>query len=163
SRLAYELVQRLRRRPVPPSIWIGRGDPISAGSAFNLLGQALRGAVGIVDGDPLPARRSRLRARVEQRLGAEADRVVDFLGELLPRLWAGRGLHEVELRELPRRAGERLVRRVLGEGTAAETVRDIVERADGNAFYLEELIRAVAEGKGGAMPETVLAMVQARL
>src|SRR4029079_12854903 len=33
--------------------------------------------------DPLPARRSRLRARVEQRLGAEADRVVDFLGELL--------------------------------------------------------------------------------
>ena len=28
----------------------------------------------------------------------------------------------------------------------------LVERADGNAFYLEELIRAVAEGKGDALP-----------
>ena len=39
----------------------------------------------------------------------------------------------------------------------------LVERADGNAFYLEELIRAAAEGKGADLPETVLAMVQARL
>src|SRR6185436_8473299 len=31
------------------------------------------------------------------------------------------------------------------------------------AFFLEELIRAVAEGKGAALPETVLAMVEARL
>lgn len=54
SRLGYELVQRLRRRADPPTLWIGRGDPISAGSAFNLLAQALRGALGIADGDPLP-------------------------------------------------------------------------------------------------------------
>ena len=40
-------------------------------------------------------------------------------------------------------------------------VARLVERAGGNAFYLEELIRAVAEGKGDALPETVLAMVQA--
>src|SRR5262249_35770544 len=34
----------------------------------------------------------------------------------------------------------------------------------GNAFFLEELIRAVAEGaRGDALPPTVLAMVQARL
>ncbi|MGH7331082.1 MAG: serine/threonine-protein kinase PknK, partial [Polyangiaceae bacterium] len=36
-------------------------------------------------------------------------------------------------------------------------------RAAGNAFYLEELIRAVAEGRGDTLPGTVLAMVQARL
>ncbi|HSK00218.1 MAG TPA: hypothetical protein VK932_03215, partial [Kofleriaceae bacterium] len=32
-----------------------------------------------------------------------------------------------------------------------------------NAFYLEELIRAVAEGKDRALPDTVLAMVETRL
>src|SRR5262249_10935443 len=45
----------------------------------------------------------------------------------------------------------------------------IVMLADGNAFYLEELVRAVAQAKsadepgGTVLPETVLAMVQARL
>jgi hypothetical protein len=42
-------------------------------------------------------------------------------------------------------------------------VARIALRADGNAFYLEELIRAVAEGKVGELPETVLAMMQGRL
>ncbi len=36
-------------------------------------------------------------------------------------------------------------------------------RADGNAFYLEELIRATAAGRADALPDSVLAMVQARL
>ncbi len=36
-------------------------------------------------------------------------------------------------------------------------------RADGNAFYLEELIRAAADGRGESLPESVLGMVQARL
>ena len=39
----------------------------------------------------------------------------------------------------------------------------LVERADGNAFYLEELIRATAAGRADALPDSVLAMVQARL
>jgi eukaryotic-like serine/threonine-protein kinase len=38
-----------------------------------------------------------------------------------------------------------------------------VAQADGHAFYLEELIRAVVEKKGAELPETVLAMVEARL
>ena len=41
--------------------------------------------------------------------------------------------------------------------------RALVERADGNAFYLEELIRAAAAGRADALPDSVLAMVQARL
>ena len=43
-----------------------------------------------------------------------------------------------------------------------QDISSIVARAAGNAFYLEELIRAVAEGRGQELPETVLAMVQAR-
>jgi len=42
-------------------------------------------------------------------------------------------------------------------------VARIVDQAAGNALYLEELIRAVADGKGDAMPETVLAMLQSRI
>jgi tetratricopeptide (TPR) repeat protein len=80
-----------------------------------------------------------------------------------PRLWHERRLTRISLRELSRKASETLVREVLGSAPTAERVRQIVERAGGNAFYLEELIRAEAEGKGAAAPQTVLAMVQARL
>ncbi|MCC6555309.1 MAG: protein kinase, partial [Polyangiaceae bacterium] len=83
--------------------------------------------------------------------------------DAFPRLWEGRGVHEVRLAELGRKAGERLVRAVLGDAAPAETVARIVGQAAGNAFYLEELIRAVATGRGDRPPETVLAMVEARL
>src|SRR5204862_5699613 len=39
----------------------------------------------------------------------------------------------------------------------------LVQQATGNPFYLEELVRAVASGPRGTLPESVLAMVQARL
>src|SRR5262249_26119418 len=64
--------------------------------------------------------------------------------ERFPRLWAERGLSESHLRELPRRAAESLVRSALGEEIEPDKVSAIVDRADGNAFHLEELIRAVA-------------------
>jgi serine/threonine protein kinase len=82
---------------------------------------------------------------------------------LFPKLWEERGLLEVRLLELTRKASEKLVRQVLGDSVEQKTVELIVERAAGNAFYLEELIRAVAEGRGRTLPDTVLAMVQARL
>src|SRR5580700_5265556 len=53
-----------------------------------------------------------------------------------------------------------------GPSLADETVTRLAARADGNPFYLEELIRAVAERGHGALdalPETVLAMVESRL
>jgi len=82
------------------------------------------------------------------------------LRELYPTLLRGDGTQEVRLGGLTRRAAERLVRAVLQRSDA--TIERIVERADGNAFYLEELIRCVVEG-GGELPATVLAMVQSRL
>jgi eukaryotic-like serine/threonine-protein kinase len=83
--------------------------------------------------------------------------------ERFPGLWSGRPLLEVALGQLSRRAAERLVRAVLGDGVDASTVERLVGQAAGNALHLEELIRAVAEGKGDALPESVLAMMQARL
>ena len=82
--------------------------------------------------------------------------------ELLPGLWVQR-LQQVPLRGLSRKAGARLVREVLGAEVPDALVDRLVEQAAGNALFLEELIRAVAEGRGEAAPETVLAMLQARL
>ena len=84
--------------------------------------------------------------------------------EIFPRLRAGRqDVQEIHLRGLGRKASERLVRQVLGDGVGPETMARLVHQADGNAFYLEELIRAVAEGKDAILPETVLAMAETRL
>jgi serine/threonine protein kinase len=79
-----------------------------------------------------------------------------------PALWAERRRDELHLGALPRRGAADLVRSALGAAATDDTVGALVERAEGNAFFLEELIRAAAEGRDGA-PETVVAMVQARL
>ncbi|AKT38147.1 protein kinase domain-containing protein [Chondromyces crocatus] len=80
-----------------------------------------------------------------------------------PKLWVGRQVEPIALGPLPRRASERLVRDVLGDAIPAHLSQAIIERSGGNALYLEELIRAVSEGQGERLPETVLAMAQARL
>ncbi|XYI03028.1 protein kinase domain-containing protein [Sorangium sp. So ce1128] len=251
SRVAHELMRALRGGDEPPSIWIGCGDPLRAGSAYSLLGQALRGALDLHEGEPLDARRQKLMAAAARRAPLDAAaRMAEFLGELVgtpfpdeesaplraarqdprlmsehvqrawvdflraeaaarpvllvledlhwgdlptvravdkalrdvkeepwmvlalarpevhdvfPRLWEERAAQEIRLRELSKKASERLARISLGDQVGTVTVKRLVSQADGNAFYLEELIRAVAEGKGATLPETVLAMVQSRL
>lgn len=81
--------------------------------------------------------------------------------DVFPTLWTGT-LQGVPLSGLGKRASEQLIRAVLND-IDTSTVTRIVERANGNAFYLEELIRAVAEGRGDSLPETVVAMAHARL
>jgi tetratricopeptide (TPR) repeat protein len=251
TRVRDELLRRISGRGEPVEVWLARGDPMSAGSAFALLGQALKRVAGLQDGEPLESRRKKLRARVGRHVAAkDTGRVSEFLGELVgtpfpdeesvqlraarrdallmgdqmrrafedlltaecaaqpvvlvledmqwgdlptvrfvdaalrnlrdeplfvaafarpeirdlfPELWAERGVQELRLGPLTRKASERLVRGVLGAEVPSEIVARVVERADGNAYYLEELVRAVAEGKDRELPETVLAMVQARL
>jgi tetratricopeptide (TPR) repeat protein/tRNA A-37 threonylcarbamoyl transferase component Bud32 len=80
-----------------------------------------------------------------------------------PDLWAERYAQPMRLPPLTRRAREELVRSVLGEQVDAGLVSKIVQRSEGNALFLEELIRAVARGKEEQLPESLLAMVQARL
>jgi tetratricopeptide (TPR) repeat protein len=81
---------------------------------------------------------------------------------VFPDLFGERGLQPLPLAPLPKKASEKLVRAALGEASA-EVVQRLVDRAGGNAFYLEELIRAVAEGRSDEAPPTVVAMVQSRL
>ncbi len=83
--------------------------------------------------------------------------------DAFPKLWAERALQEIRLPQLTRKASDRLVQALLGDAVAPELRTRIVERADGNAFFLEELIRAVAEGRGESLPDSVLSMLQIRL
>jgi tetratricopeptide (TPR) repeat protein len=99
--------------------------------------------------------------------------------EAFPQLWAQRNVQEIRLGPLLKRAGERLVRDVLGDGIDPADVALLLDRAEGNPFYLEELVRAYAEdagraprratpapaspGPAWALPSTLLAMVEARL
>jgi hypothetical protein len=87
------------------------------------------------------------------RPGAEAQRAA--LAPLLPA--------ELALPPLSSRAAEQLIRAVLGPTAAGDTVARLVALGDGNALFLEELIRAAAAGRTDALPETVVAMVHARL
>jgi tetratricopeptide (TPR) repeat protein len=82
---------------------------------------------------------------------------------LFPNLWTERSFTELRLPPLTKKASTRLVREALADAATDELVQRVVERAEGNPFFLEELIRAVASGKGDELPSTVLAMVQARL
>jgi hypothetical protein len=82
--------------------------------------------------------------------------------ELFPGLWAGR-LQEVPLRGLSQKASARLVQEVLGPQLPEVVVARLVGQAAGNALFLEELIRGVAEGHGEETPGSVLAMLQSRL
>lgn len=84
------------------------------------------------------------------------------LGRGLPPPWGERAL-PVPLLPLSRRACERLVAQVLGPDLEPAQTARIIDQAGGNPLFLEELIRAVAEGKTASLPETIVAMVQARL
>ena len=108
---------------------------------------------------------------VDAALRQHADRRFFTLGlarpgvsQRFPSLWAERRPLVLPLPELGRRAGEALVHSVLGDGVDPHLARAVVDRAGGNAFFLEELIRAVAEGGASAeLPGSVLALAEARI
>jgi len=80
-----------------------------------------------------------------------------------PGLWSEREVQTIKLGPLSKRAAEQLVLEALGAQATTESVARIVERADGNPFYLEELVRAVAAGRDDEFPDSVLGTVEARL
>jgi eukaryotic-like serine/threonine-protein kinase len=82
--------------------------------------------------------------------------------DVAPGLWKGRVV-ELPLRPLGRRACERLCERVAGSRLDSATIARLAARSDGNALFLEELIRAACEGEADGLPATVVAMLQARI
>ena len=82
--------------------------------------------------------------------------------DLFPHLWSKHHIVELKLGRMPSRAAARLVRASLGEDVAPERMSALIERAEGNPFYLEELLRSAATGDV-EQPQTVMAMIHARL
>ncbi len=108
-------------------------------------------------------------AAIEEAIAKNAGRALCVLAlarpevhELFAELWAKVGVQEVRLAPLTRRACERLIRSVLPDA-GADRVERVIERAEGNAFCLEELIRHVAHDAAAPLPETVLALAEARV
>jgi hypothetical protein len=85
------------------------------------------------------------------------------VSEAHPALFATRAPLTLHLPELSRRAAETLVRSALGDAAGDTLVERIVARAAGNPFFLEELVRAAAEGRAEALPDSVLATLELRL
>lgn len=82
SRLRHEFLRRLDAQGVEGSLLIARGDPLRAGSAYVLLGQALRRLCGVREQQAEASARLALRERLGRYLDAErAARVSAFLSE----------------------------------------------------------------------------------
>src|SRR5262249_23266017 len=68
----------------PIQVWTARGDPMRAGAPFAIVGDMVRQQAGIADGEPAPARRERIAARVARSVEATSRaRVAEFRGELV--------------------------------------------------------------------------------
>lgn len=251
SRLAHEFTRQLRRVHSDLEVLWGGGDPMTVGSPFSILIQAIQRTCHIADGEPLPARRHKLHERMRQVVGAaDLTRVTEFMGELIgthlsdetspqlraarqdavlrgdqilrafedwltaecqrhptvivlddfhwgdlptvrfidsalrnlaelplmvvalarpeihelyPKLWSQRGVSELRLSGLTRRASAELVREILGPDVPASVENRLIERAQGNPFWLEELLRAEATGGGEHIPDRILLLAQSRL
>jgi eukaryotic-like serine/threonine-protein kinase len=80
-----------------------------------------------------------------------------------PNLLAERDVQTIRLAPLSRKSSESLIRAGLGSDAPRTVVARILDRGAGNPFYLEELVRAVAAGRGDALPDSVQGTVEARL
>ncbi len=83
--------------------------------------------------------------------------------EVFRGIWQDRAVQSIRLGRLSRKAGELMVTSILGETVARSSVEHILERADGNAFFIEELSRAVAEKRAEKLPDTIAGMVETRI
>jgi predicted Ser/Thr protein kinase len=84
--------------------------------------------------------------------------------ERFPALWAGRAQRLV-LGPLGKKPSERLAREALGSTADLALIKRIVQLSEGNALFLEELVRAAADecGCDHGAPATLIAMLQARI
>ncbi|MBD8868215.1 helix-turn-helix transcriptional regulator [Nocardioides donggukensis] len=74
-----------------------------------------------------------------------------------------RGVQRLQLGPLSERAVRALVRELHPEPLAEADVADVVGRAEGNAFFVEELVGALRQSAGGGIPEDLADVLLVRL
>ncbi len=82
-----------------------------------------------------------------------------------PSLWAERGLLEMRLPKLSAQACERLLLSIGTTDLSESTQHWVIERAEGNPFFLEELMRGLRARSANreSLPDTILGIIQTRL
>lgn len=83
SRVRTELLQRIETAERRPDVLICRGDPMSRGSSLSALGRALRGMMGVHDGEALDDQIHKVKAHVAARMPRTLRFLAAFLGELI--------------------------------------------------------------------------------
>lgn len=103
-----------------------------------------------------------LRAASQQRfmLLVTARPEVD---ELFSRLWHERAVQRVRVGPISQKAAEKVVKSVLGSQAKPDVVATLVHRASGHPLHLEELLRASVERGTEQLPDTALALIEARI
>ncbi len=168
-----ELLSEMRGSPVDdPCEAVARvrseprrlGEEIAAAFVELLRGEARRAPLLLVLEDIHWADQASLKL-VERTLRELQELPVFVVALSRPQIdeavWARHAMR-LPLRPLSRKACERLVSQVLGAAVPPDVLATVVEQAAGNALFLEEMIRAVAEGRR-ELPGTVLAMLQSRI
>lgn len=108
---------------------------------------------------------------VEVALRTLQERPIMVLGLGQPELhqrfanvWNECDVTELRLRGLSHQASLQFIKAALGgREIASEHIENLIEQAQGNAFYLEELVRHEVQGIEDHVPDTILGMVQTRL
>ena len=83
--------------------------------------------------------------------------------ELFPKLWVRRGVTELRLGGISRRAATLMIEEILGHDVPDDVVERVVQRAQGNPFWIEELLRAEKAGQGESVPDRVVLLAQSRI
>ncbi|MEZ4300764.1 MAG: protein kinase [Polyangiaceae bacterium] len=83
SRVRTELLQRIETLGRRADVLVCRGDPMSRGSSLSALGRALRGMMGIHDGEAIEEQVHKVKAHVAVRMPRTLRFLSAFLGELI--------------------------------------------------------------------------------
>ena len=92
SRLRHEFLRRIEARGQDVLVLIGRGASLSMGSAFAMLGQALRGLCGVHEGDSADERWRRFAGRIGESLPPERAAAVIPLLAAISQVTPGAGV-----------------------------------------------------------------------
>ena len=154
SRLRHEFLRRLEQLDVPRLVLLGRGDPMNSGSAYGLIGEAVRRLCGILDGEPLELRREKLGSRISRHLPSEYVKdTTEFLGELCgvafpledsPKLRAARA-DPVMMNVQVRQAMVRFLQAELSLGPVLLVLEDLHWSDAPTVRLVEELLRELSE------------------
>jgi len=153
SRLRHEFLRRLEQSSQPVLVLLGRGDPMNSGSAYGLMGEVVRRLCGVLDGEPLEARREKLAARISQHQPELVKDTIEFLGELCgvpysfedsPKLRAAQA-DPVLMNAQVMRAMIRFLQAELTQGPVLLVLEDLHWSDAPGVRLVEELLRELAD------------------